>query len=50
MGSRAAIYRMDDETRARFKEEYLAKLRPLFRADGLHLPAPVVYALARNRM
>ena len=50
MGSRAAIYRMDDETRARLKEEYLAKLRPLFRADGLHLPAPVVYALARNRM
>lgn len=49
MGSRAAIYRMGDETRARFKEEYLAKLRPLFRADGLHLPAPVIYAVASRQ-
>jgi ubiquinone/menaquinone biosynthesis C-methylase UbiE len=48
MGSRAAIYRMGDETRARFKKEYLAKLRSLFRADGLHLPAPVIYALAQK--
>lgn len=45
-GTRAALLRMSDETRARFKEEYLAQLRPLFRADGLHLPAPVLYALA----
>ncbi|MDE3088815.1 MAG: methyltransferase domain-containing protein [Chloroflexota bacterium] len=43
-GTRAAIERMDDATRARFKEEYLARLRPLFRAEGLHLRAPVIYA------
>lgn len=49
MGSRAALERMDDETRARFKEECLAKLRPLFRADGLYLPAPVIYAIARRQ-
>ncbi len=44
MGSRAAIYRMPEDVRARFKDEYLGQLRPLFRADGLHLPAPVVFA------
>jgi O-methyltransferase/aklanonic acid methyltransferase len=44
LASRAAIYRMDDATHARFKEEYLGKLRPFFQTDGLHLPAPVVYA------
>jgi ubiquinone/menaquinone biosynthesis C-methylase UbiE len=48
LGSRAAILGMDDATRARFKEEYLAKVRPFFQADGLHLPAPVIYALARK--
>ncbi len=47
-GSRAAIERMSDETRARFKSEYLAKLRASFRADGLHLPTPVIYAVASN--
>lgn len=47
-GTRAALLRMSGETRAQFKEEYLAKLRPLFRADGLHLPAPVLYALAKK--
>jgi hypothetical protein len=45
-GSRAAILRMPPETRAKFKEEYLAQLRPLFRTDGLHLPASVVYGVA----
>lgn len=44
LASRAAIYRMDDATHARFREEYLGKLRPFFQTDGLHLPAPVVYA------
>lgn len=44
LGSRAAIYRMPLETRERFKEEYLSQLRSLFRTDGLHLPAPVLYA------
>ncbi|MBI3912926.1 MAG: methyltransferase domain-containing protein [Chloroflexi bacterium] len=48
-GVRAAIVQMDEATRARFKEDYFAKLRPLKRADGsLHFPAPVVYALARK--
>ncbi len=47
-GTRAALLRMSDERRAQFKEEYLAKLRPLFRADGLHLPAPVLYGLGRK--
>lgn len=46
LASRAAIERMDDVTRARFRDEYFAKLRLLFRADGLHLPAPVIYGLA----
>jgi ubiquinone/menaquinone biosynthesis C-methylase UbiE len=44
--NRAAILRLSKETRARFKEEYLAKMRPLFRADGLHLGVSVIYATA----
>jgi ubiquinone/menaquinone biosynthesis C-methylase UbiE len=44
-GSRAAILRLPAETRAKFKEEYFAQLRPLFRADGLHLPASVIYGV-----
>ncbi len=44
-GSRAAILRMPSETQAKFKEEYLAQLRPLFRADGLHLPAAAIFAV-----
>ncbi len=47
MGSRAAIYLMPEDTRARFKEEYLAQLRSLFRTEGLVLPAPVIYAVAK---
>ncbi len=47
-GVRAALARMTDETRARFRDEYLAKLRPLHRADGLHLAAPALYAIARK--
>jgi ubiquinone/menaquinone biosynthesis C-methylase UbiE len=46
LAARTAVYRMDDATRARFKEEHLGKLRPFFQADGLHLPAPVIYAIA----
>jgi O-methyltransferase/aklanonic acid methyltransferase len=46
LASRAAIHRMDDSTRARFKHEYLDRLRPFLHADGLHLPAPVIYAIA----
>ncbi len=46
LANRAAILRLSKETRARFKEEYLAKMRPLFRADGLHLGVSVIYATA----
>jgi ubiquinone/menaquinone biosynthesis C-methylase UbiE len=49
LGNRAAILRMSDGTRARFKEEYLAKVRPLFRTDGLHLGMSVVYAVASRQ-
>jgi ubiquinone/menaquinone biosynthesis C-methylase UbiE len=48
-GSRAAVSRMPKDMRDQFIEEYLATLRPLFQADGLHLPAPVIYARARNK-
>lgn len=48
-GSRGAVYMMPEETRAKFKEEYLAQLRPLFRPEGLVLPAPVVYAIAKSK-
>ncbi len=47
-GSRAAILRMDEATRSQFKTEYLAQLRPLFRADGLHLPASALFTVARR--
>ncbi len=49
LASRAVIHRMDEVTRARFKEEYLAKVRPFFQADGLHLPAPVIYAIGASK-
>lgn len=48
-GSRAAILRMPPETRAKFKEEYLSQLRPLFRVDGLHLPAAAIYAVGSRK-
>lgn len=46
LATRAVIMRMPAETRERFKAEYLAKLRPLFHKDGLHLLVPVIYAVA----
>jgi ubiquinone/menaquinone biosynthesis C-methylase UbiE len=48
LGPRPTILRMNEETRARFKDEYLAKLRPLFRQDGLHISVAVVYAMAQR--
>ncbi len=47
LGTRATVLAMDKETHTRFKEDYLVKMRPLFRADGLHLPVNVLYAVAR---
>lgn len=48
IGPRPTILGMDEETRARFKDEYLAKLRPMFQQDGLHLSVAVLYALAQR--
>lgn len=45
LGNRATLLRMSDEMRAQFKEEYFAKLRPLFQNDGLHLGVSVVYVV-----
>ncbi len=44
---RLVILTMDEETRAWFKKEYLAKLYPLMGEDGLHLSVGMIYALAR---
>ncbi len=49
LGNRATILRMPEETRARFKQEYLAAIRPLFREDGLHLGVSVVYVIASRQ-
>lgn len=46
LASRASIMGMNEEMRARFKEEYLAKLRPMFGQDGLHMSLAIIYALA----
>ncbi len=46
LGNRAALMRMTEETRAKFKAEYLEKMRPLLREDGLHLGVSVIYAVA----
>jgi ubiquinone/menaquinone biosynthesis C-methylase UbiE len=48
LGNRAALTRMADETRTKFREEYLAKVHPLFREDGLHLGVSVIYAIANK--
>ncbi len=49
LGNRATILRMSDAVRAKFKDEYLAKLRPLFHDDGLHLGVSVLYATATKQ-
>jgi SAM-dependent methyltransferase len=48
LGPRATIMGMDEEMRARFKDEHLARLRPMFRRDGLHMSVSVVYSLAQR--
>jgi ubiquinone/menaquinone biosynthesis C-methylase UbiE len=48
VGPAATILRMNEETRSRFKDEYIAKLRPMFSEDGLHISVPVVYAIAQR--
>ena len=48
VGTRLTIQSMDEETRTRFKEEYLGKLRPMLKPDGFHVSVAVVYAVARR--
>jgi O-methyltransferase / aklanonic acid methyltransferase len=48
LGNRASLMKLSEETRAKFKEEYLAKLRPLMSKDGLHLGVSVIYSVARR--
>jgi O-methyltransferase / aklanonic acid methyltransferase len=45
---RLSILSMTAETRAQFKDEHLAKLRPLLHQDGLHLSLGVIYAQAQR--
>ena len=48
LGPRVTILGMNEETRARFKDEYLAKLHPMLRENGLHLSLAAVYAIAQR--
>lgn len=48
LASRASIMGMNEEMRARFKEEYLDKLRPMFGQDGIHMSLAIIYALAKR--
>jgi hypothetical protein len=43
---RVAIMSMDEKTHARFKDEYFAKLSPMFQPHGLHISLAIIYALA----
>ena len=45
---RESIMGMEEEARARFKEEYLERLRPMVDAGGLHISIGVIYAIARR--
>lgn len=48
LAPRATIMGMNEQVRARFKKEYLAKLRPMLGQDGLHLSLGVIYAFAKR--
>jgi len=48
IGPRLTILAMNEKTRARFKDEYFAKLRPMFRQDGLHLSVSILYTIAQR--
>ena len=48
LAARASIMAMSEETRARFKEEYLARLSSMINKDGLHISLAVIYALAKR--
>jgi len=48
LAARATIMGMDEKTRTQFKDEYLAKLRPMLNRDGLHISLGVIYTLAKR--
>jgi O-methyltransferase/aklanonic acid methyltransferase len=48
IGPRLTILGMDEETRARFKDQYLMTLRPALAHDGLHISVGVIYAVAQR--
>ncbi len=48
LGSRAVILSMDEETRSRFKAEYIEKLETARHDDGYHMATAVIYALAQR--
>jgi len=48
IGPRPTILGMDEETRSRFKEEYFAKLSPMFGQDGLHISVTMIYTIAQR--
>lgn len=48
VGTRLTILAMDEDARAKFKDEYLRKMCPLLTQDGLHLSLAVVYAVAQR--
>jgi len=47
-GPRATIINMDETTRARFKDEYCARLQSMMKPDGLHMAVGVIYAIAQK--
>ncbi len=48
LAPRATIMGMNEQMRAQFKDEYLAKLRPMLGQDGLHISLGVIYTLAKR--
>ena len=48
VGTRLTIESMDEETRSKFRDEYLEKLRPLLAPDGFHVSLGVIYAVGQR--
>jgi len=45
---RLALLGTDEITDTQFMQELLAKLRPLFRPDGLHISVAAIYAMGQR--
>jgi ubiquinone/menaquinone biosynthesis C-methylase UbiE len=45
---RLALLGADETTDVQFKQEFLAKLRPLFSPDGLHVSVAAIYAVGQR--